>query len=112
MRASLVLRSLFLTSFIGLCSVPQGTTSHLILSRDGQPDGDIKGVVDLTVNPGFDGATVTVIVDGQKLASALHSPYHVTVDFGQNLVEHKISVIAEGDRAKRLQWSETINHGH
>jgi len=54
----------------------------------------INGVVDLTVSPGFDDARVTVVVDGQKLAEGLRSPYHVTVDFGPTVVEHKISVIA------------------
>jgi len=63
------------------------------------------------VRPGFDDARVTVILDGQKLASGLRSPYRLTVDFGPNVLEHKITVIAEGD-GKRMQWSETINHGH
>ena len=109
MRASQVLRSL-LTLFVAASAY--ASTSQLVLSRDSRPESDIKGVVDLTVIPGFDDATVTVIVDGQKLATALHSPYHVTVDFGANLVEHKITVIAEGESRKKLQWSETINHGH
>ena len=72
----------------------------------------ISGVVDLTVSPGFDGARVTVIVDGQKLTDGLRSPYHVTVDFGPTVVEHKISVIAYSGERKRVQWHDTINQGH
>jgi len=72
----------------------------------------INGVVDLTVSPGFDDARVTVVVDGQKLADGLRSPYHVTVDFGPTVVEHKISVIAYSGERKRVQWHQTINEGH
>ena len=109
MRVSLVLRSLILTSFIAAAA--QAGTSQLVLSRDAAPQDEIKGVVDLTV-PAFDDARVTVIVDGQKVASGLRSPYHVTVDFGANVLEHRITVVAEGEGNKRVQWSETINHGH
>ena len=72
----------------------------------------INGIVDLTISPGFDDARVTVVVDGQKLAEGLRSPYHVTVDFGPTILEHKITVIAYAGEKKRVQWHETINHGH
>ncbi len=88
------------------------STTQLLLSRDSKPEGEIKGVVDLTITPGFDGARVTIVVDGQKLTEGLRSPYHVTVDFGPNALEHKITVIAVSSSNKRLQWTETINHGH
>ena len=69
-------------------------------------------MVDLTISPGFDDAHVNVIVDGQKLADNLRSPYHVTVDFGPGALEHKITVIAYAPGNKKVQWSETINRGH
>jgi Ca-activated chloride channel homolog len=109
MRASQVLRSLILTGFIAAAA--QAGTSQLILGRDTNPENEIKGVVDLTIVPGFDDARVTVLVDGQKVATGLRSPYHLTVDFGPNILEHKITVVAQDDR-KKVQWSETINHGH
>ena len=116
MRASLVLRSLhFLAStiFAGLLGASaEASTTQLVLSRDARPEGMISGVVDLTVSPGFDGARVTVVVDGQKLTDGLRSPYHVTVDFGPTVVEHKISVIAYSGERKRVQWHDTINQGH
>jgi len=116
MRASQVLRSLkqgsILAAVLLSCAIAQASTSQLVLNRDAQPEGEIKGVVDLTITPGFDDAHVTVIVDGQKLVSGLRTPYHLTVDFGANLVEHKITVIAERDSSKKVQWSETVNHGH
>jgi hypothetical protein len=43
---------------------------------------------------------------------ALHSPYRVTVDLGQNVIQHKITVTAWTKERKRAQWSETINRGH
>ena len=112
MRASpVLLLSLILTGFIAIAA--QADSSQLVLSRDANPEtNEIKGVVDLSVHPGFDDARVTVVVDGQKVATSLRSPYHVTVDFGGSVLEHKITVIAEGDGKKRIQWSETINHGH
>ena len=116
MRASLVLRSshfLASTIFAALLGASvEASTTQLLLSRDAHPEGMINGVVDLTVSPGFDDARVTVVVDGQKLADGLRSPYHVTVDFGPTVVEHKISVIAYSGERKRVQWHQTINEGH
>lgn len=110
MRAPQVLRSFILLFFFASGTVA-GTT-QLVLSRDTKPQDDIKGVVDLTVDPGFDDAIVTVVVDGQNLATGLRSPYHVTVDFGANPIEHKITVIAHDNAAKKIEWSETINRGY
>jgi VWFA-related protein len=87
-------------------------TSQLLLNRDDKPSGEFTGVVELTVRPGFDDARVTIVVDGQKLADGLRSPYRVTVDFGPAPVEHKISVTAYGSEKRRVQWHETINRGH
>jgi VWFA-related protein len=116
MRASLVLRSsrvLAATIFAGLLGASaDASTTQLVLNRYTHPEGMINGVVDLTVTPGFDEARVTVVVDGQKLAEGLRSPYHLTVDFGPTIVEHKITVIAYAGEKKRVQWHETINHGH
>jgi Ca-activated chloride channel family protein len=94
-----------------LATVSQATT-QLILSRDAAGStAEYKGIVELTVNPGFDDAKVTITVDGQKLADNLRSPYRVTVDFGPQAVEHKIWVTALTADKKRVQWSETINRG-
>src|SRR5438067_2310470 len=116
MRASLVLRSsqvLAATIFAGLLGASvEASTTQLLLNRETHPEGMINGVVDLTVSPGFDDARVTVVVDGQKLTDGLRSPYHLTVDFGPTVVEHKITVIAYSGDKKRVQWHETINHGH
>jgi VWFA-related protein len=87
-------------------------TTQLLLSRGDKPEGEFKGVVELTVHPGFDDARVTLVVDGQKLADGMRSPYRVTVDFGSLVVEHKISVTAFASGNHRVQWHETVNHGH
>jgi len=86
--------------------------SQLLLDRDRAPEGQIKGVVDLTVNPGLDDARVTIVVDGQKVVEGLRSPYHLPVDFGPNIVEHKISVVVTGSGIKRIQWHQVVNEGH
>src|SRR2546428_459784 len=118
MRTSRVLRSFKIGySKLAFCSIliaaaSQASTTQLVLSRDSKPDGEIRGVVDLTISLGFDDAHVNVIVDGQKLADNLRSPYHVTVDFGPGALEHKITVIAYAPGNKKGQWSETINRGH
>lgn len=102
-----------LLSTVLLAAASQATT-QLLLSRDAASSNNIteyKGVVELTVNPGFDDAKVTILLDGQKLAENLRSPYRVTVDFGPQAVEHKIWVQALTADKKRVQWSETINRG-
>jgi hypothetical protein len=73
--------------------------------------GELKGVIDLTIDPVFDDAKVTVGVDGQPLATNLGSPYHVVVDLGVIAVEHRISILAKAPNGRRVQWHETINRG-
>jgi VWFA-related protein len=69
-------------------------------------------VIELTVNPGFDEARVSISVDGQKIADALQAPYKLIVDFGPTAVEHRIGVTATGANKRRVQWHETVNRGH
>ena len=98
-----------------LAHVPAAVAAEMQLVFDRkQPltqTSNVKGVVDLAVNPGFDNARVTVLVDGQKIADGLLSPYHVVVDFGPAAVEHTIQVVARGANGRRAQWSETVNRG-
>ena len=86
-------------------------TTRLVLSRDAQPQSEVTGVVDLSVDPGFDDGKVTITVDGQKIAEGLRTPYRVTVDFGAAPVEHNISVTALTAQKKRVQWHTTLNKG-
>jgi Ca-activated chloride channel homolog len=86
--------------------------TQLVLTRDIPPQGEYKGMVDLTAIPGFDAARVTIAVDGEKIAEALPSPYRVSVDFGPTAVQHRIVVTAFTADKKRVQWQQTINKGH
>ncbi|MCU1227490.1 MAG: Mg-chelatase subunit ChlD [Acidobacteria bacterium] len=88
-------------------------TTQLLLTRDREhaDAAEYKGLVDLSVNPGFDDARVTITLDGQKLTDALRAPYRLTVDFGPIAVQHRIVVTAWSRDKNRVQWSETINRG-
>lgn len=88
-------------------------STQLVLEHGSRRDhsGEYTGVVDLAINPGFDGAKVSVSVDGQKVADGLLSPYHVVVDLGPTPVQHRISITARSPKGKRVQWTETINRG-
>ena len=88
--------------------------TQIVLERGAKRNPDIRytGVVDLAINPGFDNAKVTVLVDGQKIADSLKSPYHVEVDFGPTPIQHKITVVAKAPNGKRVQWTEIVNHGY
>lgn len=99
-----------LLAFLTITSASANTP--LVLTRDRQPEGEFKGLVDLTAVPGFDAARVSISVDGEKIAEALPSPWRVTVDFGPAAVQHKIVVTAIGADKKRVQWQQTINKGH
>lgn len=85
--------------------------TQLVLDRDTRPQGEFKGVVELSVAPPADNVKISVTVDGDKLAD-LRSPYRVTVDFGPRVVEHKIVVTALTTDRRRVQWQTTINKGH
>ncbi|HEX7419908.1 MAG TPA: VWA domain-containing protein, partial [Thermoanaerobaculia bacterium] len=95
-----------------LASAAHGNT-QLVLSRGEQlPSTEYKGVIEITVNPDFDDARVSIAVDGQRIADSLQSPYRVTCDFGPTAMEHKINVSAIGPGKHRVQWVETVNRGH
>lgn len=94
-----------------ITAIPLYGSTQLLLSRDASPVGEFKGVVDLAVSPGIDNAVVTVSIDGQKVADSLRTPYHIAIDLGSAVVEHKISVIAVTPDKRRIQWRETINRG-
>jgi Ca-activated chloride channel family protein len=96
------------------CSVAAAAnTTPLQLRRGRSADStEYKGLIDLTVDPGFDDARVALTLDGQQLSDALRAPYKVTVDFGPNATEHHIVITAlSRDGKKRVQWSETLNRG-
>lgn len=97
-----------------LLATSAAANTQLVLDRGAKQDPDIlyTGVVDLAINPGFDNAKVTVVVDGQQIADGLGSPYHLIVDFGPAALQHKITVTAKAPNGRRAQWSETVNHGY
>jgi VWFA-related protein len=89
-----------------------GATTQLLLTRgNGSADSELAGVVELTVNPGFDDARVSITVDGQKMAEGLRPPYRLMVDFGTTAIEHRIAVTAWSAGSQRVQWVQTVNKG-
>lgn len=106
-------RFLTVSVFVLSLAAPAAARTQLLLTRGAALEGsEYKGVVDLTVNPGIDGAKVSITVDGQLIAENLRSPHRVVVDFGPTAVEHKISVTATAPNEKRVRWTETINRGN
>jgi Ca-activated chloride channel homolog len=86
---------------------------QLVLSRTQAPQSsEYKGIIDVAVDPGFDAAKVSIAVDGDHVLEALRYPYHVMVDLGPRVIQHKITITAWTKEKKRAQWSETINRGH
>jgi hypothetical protein len=99
-------------AFALTATAPLLANERLILSRDAvPPKGDVKGVVDIVVNPGFDDARVAISVDGQSITDGLRYPYRVTLDLGTKVVEHRITITAVTPHNKRVRWTETINKG-
>src|ERR1051325_3111137 len=88
-RANRNLLSFLLTISIAAPALA-GAPQQLILSRDSQPGGEVKGVYDVVVSPGFDDAHVSITLDGQKVAENVLAPYHIAIDFGPQPLEHKI----------------------
>jgi VWFA-related protein len=95
-----------------LAAFPAAASDQLVLSRDADPQsGEVTGILDVIVNPGFDDAKVTIGVDGQTIADGLRFPYRVSIDFGAKVIEHKIAITAVAPQNKRVRWTETINRG-
>src|SRR5689334_4230793 len=113
MKASAVIRRnrnlLPLVLSIAIAAPALAGPQQLILSRDSQPQGEVKGVFDVVVSPGFDDARVSVTLDGQKIADNVLAPYHINMDFGPLPLEHKLVVTALTADKKRVQWQTTIN---
>ncbi|HJQ40706.1 MAG TPA: VWA domain-containing protein [Thermoanaerobaculia bacterium] len=109
------LRTGFLASFLVVVyATAAAAGSQIVLERGKQTEvaGEYSGVVDLAIDPGVDNAKVAVLVDGQKVAAELLSPYHLVVDFGPTAIQHKITVQVTTPSGKRIQWHETINRGY
>ena len=87
---------------------------QLVLARgdSNEHTGELKGVIDLAIDPGIEGARVRVDVDGQKVADGLLSPWHLVVDFGPTPVQHRITVTAKGPKGQTARWTETVNRGN
>lgn len=108
----MLLTSLLTTTLLTFTASAENAQLVLKRSDHNEHSGEYKGVVDLAIDPGFEGARVSVAVDGQKIADGVLSPYHVIVDFGPLPVQHKIQITATGAKGKRAKWTETINQGN
>jgi len=110
MLRKVVLTSLSLVAFAAVAAA----NSQILLERGKQTEltGEYSGIVDLAIEPGVDNAKVAVLVDGQKVADGLRSPYHVVADFGPIPIQHKLTIQVTTPNGKRIQWHETINRGY
>lgn len=107
-------RLLLLSSLVLLLAASDGLANSQLVLRHGSAidrGREYKGVVDVAIDPGFHNARVAVSVDGQQVATALTSPYHLFVDFGPTAVQHRIAITATAPGGKRTRWTETINEG-
>ncbi len=90
MNASTFSRSWVVILFAAAATVSASANTQLVLSRNAEaPAAELKGVIDLTVDPGLDDARVTLTLDGETLADGLRSPWKVVVDFGPNVIERR-----------------------
>jgi len=112
MNAATLSRSLVVILFAAAATIPVDANTQLVLNRNAEPPAaELKGVTEITVEPGLDNARVTLTLDGEKIADGLRAPWKVVVDFGPNVIEHRIGVTATTS-GKGVQWHETVNHGH
>jgi Ca-activated chloride channel homolog len=105
---------LVLSSLVLLLAAAEGAANSQLVLKHGTSIArgrDYKGIVDLVIDPGFDNAKVAVSIDGQQVATALTSPYHLVVDFGPTAVQHRMAITATSASGRRTRWSETINEG-
>lgn len=109
------LRRVVFTSLLAAAfAAAAAANTQIVLERGKQAElnGEYTGVVDLAIDPGVDNAKVAILVDGQKVADGLRSPYHVVADFGPTPIQHKLTIIVTTPGNKRIQWQETINRGY
>ncbi|MHB0971104.1 MAG: VWA domain-containing protein [Thermoanaerobaculia bacterium] len=89
-------------------------TQRLVLERGVQSGAHgLKGLTEISVVPPFAESIVTILLDGEKVATRRSAPYALELDFGPAAVEHTISVIAVSvDGKQKATWAELINRGN
>src|SRR5687768_1482329 len=109
-RAGLIL--LAVLSLVAASS--EASIQRLVLDRANPPaSAEILGLTEISVIPPFEGATVSILLDGKVVATGTVPPYRVEIDFGPRPLEHRISIVAKSrDGKKRNEWSHVINRGN
>jgi Ca-activated chloride channel family protein len=92
----------------------EASTQRLVLDRANPPaSAEVLGLTEISVIPPFEGATVSILLDGKMVSTSTAPPYRVEIDFGPRPLEHRISVVAKSrDGKKRNEWSHVINRGN
>ena len=100
--------------FLAVGALPAfAAPQRLILDRNTPPGiKALSGPLEIVVVPPFEGALITVKINGQPIASNLPPPYQIELDLGSNPVEQQFEIRAVSrDQKRRTSWIQTFNQG-
>lgn len=100
--------------FLALSPLPAlAAPQRLILDRNTPPAiKDLKGPLEIVVVPPFEGALISVKINGQQVVSNVAPPYQIELDLGSTPVEQRFEIRAVSrDQKRKTSWIQTFNQG-
>lgn len=100
--------------FLALSTLPAlAAPQRLILDRNTPPAiKTLEGPLEIVVVPPFQGALITVRINGQPIVTNVPSSYQIELDLGSNPVEQRFEIRAVSrDQKRRTSWIQTFNQG-
>lgn len=99
---------------LALSTLPaQAAPQRLILDR-ATPSAilDLKGSLEIVVVPPFEGALISVKINGQPVVTNVAPPYQIELDLGSTPVEQRFEIRAVSrDQKRKTSWIQTFNQG-
>jgi len=86
---------------------------RLILDRNIPPAvRDLRGPLEIVVVSPFEGALISIKINGQPVMSNVPSPYQIELDLGPTPVEQRFEIRAVSrDQKRKTSWVQTFNQG-
>lgn len=100
--------------FLALSALPAASApQRLILDRSTPPAiKDLKGPLEIIVVAPFEGALISVKINGQPIVSNVPPPYQIELDLGSTPVEQRFEIRAVSrDQKRKTSWIQTFNQG-
>lgn len=108
------LRTIAAVLFLALITLPVlAAPQRLIVDRNTPPaTRDLAGPLEIVVVPPFEGALISIKINGQPVVSNMAPPYLIELDLGSTPIEQRFEIRAVSrDQKRKTSWIQTFNKG-